>query len=154
MDESWCAKISDFGLSKLLKTDQTRTFTLARGTRGYVAPEWHKSNGAITVKADIYSFGVLLFEIICCRKNMVLSAPEEEIVLMDWIDRCYVDGELRKVVGEEVVDMEELEKMVKVGLWCVQTEPALRPSMKSVILMLEGTVVTPPPHPPSSYVSV
>lgn len=154
MDESWCAKISDFGLSKLLKTDQTRTFTVARGTRGYVAPEWHKSNGAITVKADIYSFGVLLFEIICCRKNMVLSAPEEEIVLMDWIDRCYVDGELRKVVGEEVVDMEELEKMVKVGLWCVQTEPALRPSMKSVILMLEGTVVTPPPHPPSSYVSV
>lgn len=154
MDESWSAKISDFGLSKLLKTDQTRTYTMARGTRGYVAPEWYKSNSAITVKADIYSFGVLLFEIICCRKNTVLSAPEEEIVLMDWIDRCYVAGELRKVVGEEVVDMEELEKMVKVGLWCVQTEPDQRPSMKSVILMLEGTIVTQPPPPPGSYVSV
>ncbi|KAL4644054.1 hypothetical protein ACB092_02G135500 [Castanea dentata] len=142
MDESWSAKISDFGLSKLLKIDQTTTYTMARGTRGYVAPEWYKSNSAITIKADIYSFGVLLFEIVCCRKNMVLSAPEEEIVLMDWIDRRYVAGELRKVVGEEVVDMEELEKMVKVGLWC------------SVILMLEGTIVTQPPPPPCSYVSV
>nr|POE49784.1 g-type lectin s-receptor-like serine/threonine-protein kinase lecrk3 [Quercus suber] len=91
---------------------------------------------------------------IAVKKNMVLSAPEEEIVLMDWIDRCYVAGELRKVVGEEVVDMEELEKIVKVGLRCVQTEPDQRPSMKSVILMLEGTIVTQPPPPPCSYASV
>ncbi|KAK7822721.1 g-type lectin s-receptor-like serine/threonine-protein kinase lecrk1 [Quercus suber] len=58
------------------------------------------------------------------------------------------------VVGEEVVDMEELEKIVKVGLRCVQTEPDQRPSMKSVILMLEGTIVTQPPPPPCSYASV
>lgn len=148
MDESWAAKISDFGLSKLLKPDQTRTYTRARGTRGYVAPEWGQSNAPITVKADVYSFGVLLFEIICCRKNLVLSGPEEEMVLTDWIYKCYLAGELREaVVGETEVVMEELKKMVEVGLWCVHTEAALRPSMKSVIMMLEGTVVTQPPPP-------
>ncbi|KAG6657362.1 hypothetical protein I3843_04G079200 [Carya illinoinensis] len=156
MGESWSAKISDFGLSKLLKPDQTRTYTTARGTRGYVAPEWYKSNAPITVKADVYSFGVVLFEIICCRKNMELAVPDEEIVLMDWIYECYVGGELGKVVGEEVVDMAELEKTVKVGLWCVHTEAVQRPSMKSVITMLEGNVVTPVPplKPCSMYVNV
>ncbi|PWA40852.1 EGF-like domain-containing protein [Artemisia annua] len=57
MDEYNCAKISDFGLAKLLEHDQTRTSTLIRGTRGYVAPEWYKKL-PITVKVDVYSFGL------------------------------------------------------------------------------------------------
>ncbi|KAB1210292.1 G-type lectin S-receptor-like serine/threonine-protein kinase RLK1 [Morella rubra] len=150
MDESRSAKISDFGLSKLLKPDQTRTYTMPRGTRGYEAPEWHKRNAPITVKADVYSFGILLFEIICCRKNLALSVPEEEIVLTEWIYKSYVAGELRAAVGEEVVDVEELERMVKVGLWCLHTDAARRPSMKSVILMLEENVEAQPPPPPRS----
>jgi hypothetical protein len=154
MDESGSAKISDFGLSKLLKPDQTKTYTMARGTRGYVAPEWDQSNAPITVKADVYSFGVLLLEIVCCRKNLVLAGPEEEMVLTDWVYKCYLAGELEEVVDETELDMEELEKVVKVGLWCVHTEAALRPSMKSVIMMLEGTVVTQAPPPPSSHVNV
>ncbi|KAG5529149.1 hypothetical protein RHGRI_029730 [Rhododendron griersonianum] len=63
MDEHCCAKISDFGLAKLSKApDQTKTFTGIRGTRGYVAPEWHRRL-PITVKADVYSFGVVLLEV-------------------------------------------------------------------------------------------
>ncbi|KAJ6366347.1 hypothetical protein OIU77_002849 [Salix suchowensis] len=61
---------------------------------------------------------------------------------------CYGAGELKKVVGEVEVNLEELEKMVKIGLWCVQTEIDLRPTMKQVILMMDGTIVTPPPPPP------
>ena len=57
MDDSWTGKICDFGLVKFLMPDQTRTFIGARGTRGYVAPEWHK-NIPISVKADVYSFGI------------------------------------------------------------------------------------------------
>ena len=65
MDASYTAKLSDFGLAKLMKPDQTKTFTGIRGTRGYLAPEWHR-NMPITVKADVYSFGVVFLEIICC----------------------------------------------------------------------------------------
>ncbi|KAL9462354.1 hypothetical protein AB3S75_000373 [Citrus x aurantiifolia] len=151
MDESWTAKISDFGLSKLLKPDQTRTYTILRGTRGYTAPEWHSNNSPITVKSDVYSFGVMLLEIVCCRKNMDEKLRDEEVVLIDWAYHCYEAGEVQNlVIEEDHVDMEELEKMVKIGLWCVETEFSLRPTMKQVILMMEGFVATPPPPSPYS----
>jgi serine/threonine protein kinase len=56
MDENGCAKISDFGLAKLLMPDHSEMLTGIRGTKGYVAPEWHK-NLLVSVKADAYSFG-------------------------------------------------------------------------------------------------
>ncbi|XP_050146278.1 G-type lectin S-receptor-like serine/threonine-protein kinase LECRK4 [Malus sylvestris] len=61
MSDQKCAKLVDFGLAKLLKPDQTRTYTGLRGTWGYVAPEWHR-NVPITVKTNVYSFGVVLLE--------------------------------------------------------------------------------------------
>ncbi|XP_022751997.1 G-type lectin S-receptor-like serine/threonine-protein kinase LECRK3 [Durio zibethinus] len=140
MDEQGQAKISDFGLAKLLKPDQTKTFTAIRGTRGYVAPEWHRKL-PVTVKADVYSFGIVVLEIICCRRCVNWNLPEEEAVLEEWVYHCYQAGELRKLVGDdEEVDKKQLERMVRVGLWCILDEPTLRPSMKKVLLMLEGTV--------------
>ncbi|XP_058188054.1 G-type lectin S-receptor-like serine/threonine-protein kinase LECRK2 [Rhododendron vialii] len=154
MDEHCCAKISDFGLAKLSKApDQTKTFTGIRGTRGYVAPEWHRRL-PITVKADVYSFGVVLLEIICGRKCLDWSRREDEAVLEDRVYDCYEAKELGKLVGEEEeVDMRKLERMVKVGLWCIQDEPSLRPSMKKVLLMIEGTVDIPTPPSPTSFLS-
>ncbi|XP_024178156.1 G-type lectin S-receptor-like serine/threonine-protein kinase LECRK1 [Rosa chinensis] len=148
MDEFWNAKISDFGLAKLLMPDQTRTFTGIRGTRGYLAPEWQK-NTPISVKADIYSFGIVLLELVCCRRNLDVSVRAEEIVLSTWVYKCFVSRELHKfIVGGEEVNKKSLENMVKVGLWCIQDEPALRPSMKSVVLMLQGiTDISIPPCP-------
>ncbi|KAJ7945274.1 Receptor-like protein kinase 1 [Quillaja saponaria] len=69
MDDYGRARISDFGMAKLLKPDQTKTFTGIRGTKGYVAPEWHRKL-PVTVKADVYSFGIVLLEIISCRRNV------------------------------------------------------------------------------------
>ncbi|XP_050246841.1 G-type lectin S-receptor-like serine/threonine-protein kinase LECRK3 [Quercus robur] len=150
MDDCWNAKISDFGLAKFLMPDQTRTFTGARGARGYVAPEWHK-NIPISVKADVYSYGIVLLEIVCCRKNIDVNASTaEEIVLSSWAFRCYAARELYKLVIGEEVDKMSLEKMVQVGLWCIQEEPALRPSMKSVVLMLEGMTEVPVPPCPTT----
>ncbi|KAG1369773.1 G-type lectin S-receptor-like serine/threonine-protein kinase LECRK2 [Cocos nucifera] len=146
MDDNWTAKIADFGLAKLLMPSQTRTFTGIRGTRGYLAPEWHK-NAPITVKADVYSFGIVLLEIICCRKNMELEAEEDAIVLLDWVHNCFMDGELERLVPDEV-DMTELNRLVKVGLWCTQSEPGSRPSMKNVVTMLEANVDISLPPPP------
>ncbi|XP_060675188.1 G-type lectin S-receptor-like serine/threonine-protein kinase LECRK1 [Ziziphus jujuba] len=153
MDDFWNAKISDFGLAKLLMPDQTRTFTGIRGTRGYLAPEWEK-NTPISVKADVYSYGILLLEIICCRRNLEMNVPTiDEIVLSCWIYKCFASRQLYKLGVGEDADKETLEKMVKVGLWCIQDEPVLRPSMKSVVLMLEGiTDIASPPCPTSASV--
>uniref|UniRef100_A0A5B7BWV4 non-specific serine/threonine protein kinase n=1 Tax=Davidia involucrata TaxID=16924 RepID=A0A5B7BWV4_DAVIN len=152
MDEHRHAKIADFGLAKLLKPDQTNTFTGIRGTRGYVAPEWHR-NLPVTVKADVYSFGIVLLEIICCRRSVEWSLPEDEAVLEQWVDYCFQARELGKLVGGEEVDKRKLERMVKVGLWCILDEPSLRPSMKKVLLMLEGTVDIPVPPSLTSFLS-
>jgi hypothetical protein len=152
MDEFGCAKISDFGLAKLLKPDQTKTFTGIKGTKGYVAPEWHRKL-PITVKADVYSYGILLLEIICCRKSVDWNLPEEEAVLEEWVYHCFEVGDLSKLVGNEEADKKEADRMVKLGLWCIQDEPSLRPSMKKVLLMLEGTVDIPIPPSPNSFLS-
>ncbi|XP_058006387.1 G-type lectin S-receptor-like serine/threonine-protein kinase LECRK1 isoform X1 [Hevea brasiliensis] len=152
MDECWCPKISDFGLAKLLKPEQTKTFTGIRGTRGYVAPEWHRKL-PVTVKADVYSFGIVLLEITCCRRNVDQNLPEIESILVDWVYHCFESGEIDKLVSEEEVDKRQMDRMIKVGLWCTLDEPSLRPSMKKVLLMLEGTVDIPIPPSPTSFLS-
>ncbi|KAE8706890.1 hypothetical protein F3Y22_tig00110387pilonHSYRG00113 [Hibiscus syriacus] len=151
MDDSWRAKISDFGLAKLLMGDHTRTFTVVRGTRGYMAPEWNR-NTPISVKADIYSFGIVLLETVFCRRNLDTNVSKpEEIILSSLVYRCLVEREVDKLVGDEQVDKESLERMVMVALWCIQDEPALRPSIKTLVMMLEGiTDICIPPCPNAS----
>ncbi|KAK7347514.1 hypothetical protein VNO80_22046 [Phaseolus coccineus] len=152
VDEFWTAKLSDFGLAKLLMPDQTRTMTRARGTRGYVAPEWNK-NVPISVKTDVYSYGIMLLEILCCRRNFEVHVSEPEaVVLSTWAYYCFVAGKLNKLFPWEVVDDKTaVENMLKVALWCIQDEPFLRPTMKSVVLMLEGvTDIAIPPCPASN----
>ncbi|KAI3992621.1 hypothetical protein MKX01_007943 [Papaver californicum] len=148
LDQNNSPKIADFGLAKLLKQDQTKTFTAMRGTRGYIAPEWYR-NFPITV------FGIVLLEIICCRRALNMELVEDEVVLVDWVSQCLYGGKLDKLVTGEEVDMKIFESMVIVALWCIKDEPSLRPSMKTVVLMLEGTIDIPnPPNPDSSASSV
>ncbi|XP_059433289.1 G-type lectin S-receptor-like serine/threonine-protein kinase LECRK2 [Corylus avellana] len=155
MDDTWTAKISDFGLAKLLLPNQSRTTVEAERTAGYfyLAPEW-KKNATISVKADTYSFGIVLLEIVCCRSIIKVNVPTtDEIILSSWVYDCFMAGELDKLVEDENVDFMTLERMVKVGLWCIQEDPALRPLMKNVMLMLEGTMDVPiPPSPVGSLV--
>ncbi|GLT82253.1 hypothetical protein SLE2022_006530 [Rubroshorea leprosula] len=150
LDDSLTARISDFGLSKLLKTDQTRTVTEVRGTRGYVAPEWLIGKKPVTVKVDVYSFGILLLELICCRRKVEQDLEDEkQRVLADWAYDCYEEGKLYLLVQEDEEAMEDIkrvEKFVMIAIWCIQDDPSLRPTMKTVSQMLEGTIEV--PHPP------
>ncbi|KAG6660732.1 hypothetical protein CIPAW_03G124900 [Carya illinoinensis] len=152
MDQNGCAKLADFGLAKLLKPDQTKTYTDIRGTKGYVAPEWHR-NLPVTVKVYVYSFGIVLLEIICCRRNADFDLPEEEALLEEWAYHCFECGELGKLLNDEVVNKKQLERMVKVAIWCILDEPSLRPSMMKVLHLLEGTVDIPIPPSPTSFLT-
>ncbi|KAE8685708.1 hypothetical protein F3Y22_tig00111095pilonHSYRG00776 [Hibiscus syriacus] len=116
MDDKGHAKIADFGLAKLLMPNQSKTFTGIRGTRGYVEPEWHW-NMPIIVKVDVYSFGVMLFEIICCCWNVEVNVRDNKEVLVNWVYHCFKANELQRLVPEDEVDKKKLERVVKVGLW-------------------------------------
>ncbi|KAM4092367.1 hypothetical protein ACB094_06G034100 [Castanea mollissima] len=153
MDDNWIAKISDFGFAKILMSNQSRATMGAEGASAYLAPEW-QNNPLISIQTDIYSFGIVLLEIVCCRRSIEVNvSTADEIILSNWVYNCFAAGELAKLVKDENVDTMTLERMVKVGLWCVQEDPALRPSMKNVILMLEGTIEIPvPPSPIHSIV--
>ncbi|KAL5560359.1 hypothetical protein UlMin_036570 [Ulmus minor] len=143
IDENHSPKIADFGLAKLLMPDQTKTFTGVRGTRGFVAPEWHK-NFPITAKVDVFSFGIVLLVIICCRRSVDVNLPDREAILADWVYECFKANEVKKLIPDEV-DEQAFERMVQIGLWCIQEEPAVRPAMKKVVAMFEGTVDIPVP---------
>ncbi|CBI37592.3 unnamed protein product, partial [Vitis vinifera] len=154
LDDSWTAKLSDFRLARLLRPNQTGTISrLGGSSRGYSAPERQKRM-LISVEADVYSFGVVLLEIVCCRSNLDINVSTgDEILLCSWVYSCFVARELEKLVEGEEVNMKTLERMVKVGLLCIQDDPSLRPTMKNVILMLEGTMNVPVPPSPTPLFS-
>ncbi|CAL5211813.1 unnamed protein product [Lathyrus oleraceus] len=153
IDSEFCPKVADFGLAKLVGRDFSRVLTTMRGTRGYLAPEWI-SGVAITAKADVYSYGMMLFELVSGRRN---SDPS-------------VDGQIRffptlaaNVVhqGGNVIslldsrlegdaDVEEITRLIKIAAWCVQDDEIHRPSMGQVVQILEGVLdVALPPIPRS-----
>ncbi|XP_068339213.1 G-type lectin S-receptor-like serine/threonine-protein kinase LECRK3, partial [Pyrus communis] len=160
LDDSFNARIADFGVAKLLKIEQTRTTTRFRGTRGYVAPEWFKSL-PVTVKADVYSFGILLLEIVCCRKNYEAKMEDEDqMILADWAYHCYEQNKLHQLFrndddedDEAMEDVKMMENYVMIAMWCIQEDLSLRPTMKKVTQMLEGTVEVSVPPNPSSFMS-
>ena len=158
LDDGFTARISNFGLAKLLQSDQTRTMTGIRGTRGYLAPEWFKTV-PITVKVDVYSFGILLLELIFCRKNFELELEledEDQVVLADWAYDCYKEGKLDLILEndkEALNDIETVRKFVMIVFWCIQEDPSKRPTMKTVAQMLEGALEVYVPPDPSSFIS-
>lgn len=146
LDNNYITKIADFGLAKLLKKDQTRTSTMIRGTMGYMAPEWLR-NAPVTAKVDVYSFGVMLLEIIFCKRHTELHRVDEPtlangMILTDWVLYCVRTGNLGATVSDDhetLSDFRRFERITMVGLWCICPQPTLRPSMKQVLQMLEGT---------------
>ncbi|GJM92368.1 hypothetical protein PR202_ga08839 [Eleusine coracana subsp. coracana] len=144
MDATGTAKIADFGLAKLLLPDQTR---------GYLAPEWYRGAGPVTVKADVYSYGVVLAEIVTCRRSMEMEEAGEDRTLLEWAYECLLRGNVKMVMnGDEAVEEADVERVVKVAVWCAQGDPQARPTMNNVILMLRGHLDVPfPPPPASSY---
>ncbi|VAH37660.1 unnamed protein product [Triticum turgidum subsp. durum] len=138
-------KVSDFGLAKLCDREDTHlTITGARGTPGYAAPElWMPL--PVTHKCDVYSYGMLLFEMLGRRRNLELGlhSRESQEWYPRWVWHRFEAGEMDDVLARAMAagDMDATEKaarMCKVALWCVQYRPEDRPSMGNVVRMLEG----------------
>ncbi|KAK4711516.1 hypothetical protein R3W88_006029 [Solanum pinnatisectum] len=152
LDENFIPKISDFGLAKLYPIDNSIVnLTAARGTIGYVAPELiSRSIGAISYKADVYSFGMLLMEMLNLNRHEVANEENSSQYFPYYIYDKFNKGK-EIVVDEEANDDEKkmARKLTLVALWCIQTNPIQRPSMSRVLEMLEGEVevLEVPPQP-------
>ncbi|RYR57262.1 hypothetical protein Ahy_A05g022985 [Arachis hypogaea] len=145
LDENFCPKISDFGLAKLsLRSDDSViSMSDARGTMGYVAPEmWNKHLGGISHRSDVYSYGMMLLEIVGGRKNIHAEANHtSEIYFPYWIHKRLEQGtQLGNNENIGIAENDIVKRMTIVGLWCIQTLPNDRPSISRVIDMLEGSM--------------
>ncbi|CAI0541184.1 unnamed protein product, partial [Linum tenue] len=140
LDQSFNPKISNFGLAQLNQPGgdhSIATMTAARGTIGYMAPEmFYKNIGTVSYKADVYSFGMLILEMTGKRRNQNAATDHSSVYFPSWV---------HNEVTEEEDDI--AKKMVIVGLWCIQTNPANRPPMNKVVEMLEGDLESLPLPP-------
>ncbi|KAL4372525.1 putative receptor-like protein kinase [Arachis hypogaea] len=154
LDENFIPKVSDFGLAKLYPLDNSIvTLTAARGTIGYMAPElFYQNIGALSYKADVYSFGMLLMEMASQRRNSNPNAEHSSQFYFPF----WIYDQLAKKSDEieiEILMDEETNKLAKkmfiTALWCIQLKPSDRPSMNKVVKMLEGDVasIEMPPRP-------
>ncbi|GER52750.1 kinase family protein [Striga asiatica] len=140
LDKDLTPKISDFGLAKLIPANMTHVSTRVAGTIGYLAPEY-AIRGQLTRRADIYSFGVLLIEIVSGRNNTNTRLPIEEQYILERTWQLYEKNELVALVDTSLngdFDAEQACRFLKIGLLCTQDSPKLRPSMSTVVQMLTG----------------
>ncbi|KAK3157331.1 hypothetical protein QOZ80_2AG0119620 [Eleusine coracana subsp. coracana] len=159
LDDNFCPKMSGFELSKMTRKDKM-TFNGSQGTMGYTAPECSVDGEPITAKADVYSYGMMLLEIITGRSN---KEVKDSVFIDSWYcpkwvyEKVYEERRLQDILDERIVPFEAyidpqsmsmVERMVKTAIWCVQSRAVMRPSMDNVIKMLQGSIdITKPPKP-------
>ncbi|GAV58915.1 Pkinase domain-containing protein/S_locus_glycop domain-containing protein/B_lectin domain-containing protein/PAN_2 domain-containing protein [Cephalotus follicularis] len=153
LDENFNAKVSDFGLAKLINQKEHRYKTLVsvRGTRGYLAPEW-LSNFPITSKSDVYSYGMVLLEIVSGRRNFEVSAETNWKKFSTWAYEEFENQNVEVIIDKRLagqdVNMEQVVRAIQVSFWCIQEQPSMRPMMGKVMQMLEGVMqIHRPPAP-------
>jgi serine/threonine protein kinase len=153
LDENYNAKVSDFGLAKLINPEDHRYRTLVsvRGTRGYLAPEWI-ANLPITSKSDIYSYGMVLLEIVSGRRNYEVSSETNRKKFSVWACEEFEKGDVNAILDQRLthqdLDLDQVTRAIQVSFWCIQEQPSQRPTMGKVVQMLEGiSEIERPPAP-------
>ncbi|KAF3449579.1 hypothetical protein FNV43_RR10308 [Rhamnella rubrinervis] len=141
LDGNFLPKIGDFGLAKLFPDNVTHVSTRVAGTMGYLAPEYALL-GQLTKKADLYSFGVLMLEIISGRSSSKAAFGEDLLVLVEWTWKLREEGRLLDIVDPELTEYPEAEvlRFIKVALFCTQAAGHQRPTMRQVVQMLSKEV--------------
>ncbi|KAJ6816734.1 GDSL esterase/lipase [Iris pallida] len=149
LDGSFRACVSDFGISRMMGEDESRVITTIRGTRGYLAPEWF-TGGGISEKSDVYSYGMVLLELVGGRRNWAFVddgavSQRTWFYLPKFVSEKMREGKVMEAVdgrlaGDGRPEEEEVRVLVYVALWCIQERAELRPSMELVVSMLKGHV--------------
>ncbi|XP_062082929.1 G-type lectin S-receptor-like serine/threonine-protein kinase At4g27290 isoform X2 [Humulus lupulus] len=156
LDEHMNPKISDFGLARTFGGDQIEGNTnKVVGTYGYMAPEY-AFNGLFSIKSDVFSFGILMLEIVSGKKSRHIYDENNGLNLTGLAWTLMKEGKAFELIDDCLLrdpheSMEEALRCIHIGLLCVQRKPIDRPNMSSVILMLSGEKVLPRPKPPAYF---
>uniref|UniRef100_A0A803KTI9 Protein kinase domain-containing protein n=2 Tax=Chenopodium quinoa TaxID=63459 RepID=A0A803KTI9_CHEQI len=139
IDERYTAKVSDFGASRLVPSDQDQLATMVLGTWGYLDPEYMQTS-ELTQKSDVYSFGVVLLELLTRKKVVSNDRPETERGLAMHFILKMKEGRLFDILDKYIVSEETVEEIQKVAIlakWCLMLKGEERPTMKEVAIELE-----------------
>ncbi|XP_052308915.1 probable serine/threonine-protein kinase At1g01540 [Populus trichocarpa] len=140
LDKQWNPKVSDFGLAKLLFSGSSYITTRVMGTFGYVALEY-ASSGMLNERSDVYSFGILIMEIISGRNPVDYSRPSEEVNLIDWLKRMVSNRNPEGVLDPKLPEkptLRALKRALLVALRCVDPSAQKRQKMSHIVHMLEA----------------
>ncbi|KAI5658330.1 hypothetical protein M9H77_27123 [Catharanthus roseus] len=140
IDDEFNAKVSDFGLAKLLGAGKSHITTRVMGTFGYVAPEY-ANTGLLNEKSDVYSFGVVLLEAITGRDPVDYGRPAQEVNLVDWLKMMVGSRRSEEVVDPNIESRPStraLKRALLTALRCVDPDSDKRPRMSQVVRMLES----------------
>ncbi|RWR77346.1 L-type lectin-domain-containing protein [Cinnamomum micranthum f. kanehirae] len=141
LDSNFNAKLGDFGLARLVDHEHGLQTTVIAGTRGYLAPECVTTGttGKASKESDVYSFGVVALEIACGRRPVEPKAEAGKVMMVEWVWELYGKGLLLDAADEKLgkeFDVEQMEKLMILGLWCAHPDHNSRPSIRQVIGVL------------------
>ncbi|KAI0504969.1 hypothetical protein KFK09_015926 [Dendrobium nobile] len=141
LDSNMNPKISDFGLAKLFGIDEAQGNTSRiAGTYGYMAPEY-ALRGLFSTKSDVYSYGVLVLEIITGQRNVCLDESIDSVDLLRSVWKNWKEGQALEAVDQTLGDRylpKQALRCLQIGLLCIQEDPTQRPSMASLVVMLSS----------------
>ncbi|KAF9590364.1 hypothetical protein IFM89_033890 [Coptis chinensis] len=151
LDEDMNPKISDFGMARIFGGKQTlANTTRVVGTYGYMSPEY-AMEGIFSEKSDVFSFGVVLLEIVSSKKNNSFCLPEESYNLLGYAWRLWNENKALDLMDPTLIESynsQELVRCIHLGLLCVQDHPLDRPTMSTIVSMLGSDTPLPIPKQP------
>ncbi|KAG9149971.1 hypothetical protein Leryth_010038 [Lithospermum erythrorhizon] len=138
LDHNLEARVSDFGLATLMEPNKTHVSTLIAGTFGYLAPEYFDT-GKATTKGDVYSYGVVLLELLTGRKPTDEAFVEEGTKLVTWVKAVLQEKREVYVLDSSLNDcpLDEISLTFNIAMKCIEPDPSRRPTMADVLRMLE-----------------